>query len=137
MREIKIFNYTYILIAFMIFIYYNISQWSLKNQTLTELSFATAAACRKKKKSCREFTYILILTTRYIFLHCVLLYQYIVQLYRRQQTILYTHYKYVHIYNTISPLWPLAVTAKQLTSSKCSFCRRCVVHKYVQQSFLL
>ena len=63
----------------MIFIYYmylytNISQWSLKNQTLTELSFATAAACRKKKKSCREFTYILILTTRYIFLHCVLLY---------------------------------------------------------------
>ena len=46
----------------MIFIYYNISQWSLKNQTLTELSFATAAACRKKKKSCREFTYIL--TTR-------------------------------------------------------------------------
>ena len=56
----------------MIFIYYNISQWSLKNQTLTELSFATAAACRKKKKAV-ESSHTYLLLDIYFYTLCVTL----------------------------------------------------------------
>ena len=91
-----------------------------------EADFNRALFCdsRSLKEKEKKLSRVHIL---HIFLHCNFTSSIAIEDNRQ----FYTHTHYIHTYtHTISPLWPLAVTAKQLTSSKCSFCR-CVVHKYV------